>query len=295
MVGLTPIVRLQNIVSGNDADVFAKLEFFNPGGSIKDRIALKMIEDAERKGLLKKDSIILEPTSGNTGIGLALVGASKGYKVVLVMPETMSIERRKLLKALGAEIILTPGVKGMKGAIDKVNEMVAENRNFFVPQQFENPSNPQAHRETTAEEILQQMNGDIDAFVSGVGTGGTITGVGEVLKLRIKNVKVIAVEPASSPVLSGGKPGPHKIQGIGAGFIPKILNRDIIDGIIQVTDMEAMKTSRLLAKKEGILAGISSGAALFAALKVAKELGKGKKVVVILPDTGERYLSTDLF
>ncbi|WP_206709410.1 cysteine synthase A [Koleobacter methoxysyntrophicus] len=295
LVGLTPIVRLQNIVSGNDADVFAKLEFFNPGGSIKDRIALKMIEDAERKGLLKKDSIILEPTSGNTGIGLALVGASKGYKVVLVMPETMSIERRKLLKALGAEIILTPGVKGMKGAIDKVNEMVAENRNFFVPQQFENPSNPQAHRETTAEEILQQMNGDIDAFVSGVGTGGTITGVGEVLKLRIKNVKVIAVEPASSPVLSGGKPGPHKIQGIGAGFIPKILNRDIIDGIIQVTDMEAMKTSRLLAKKEGILAGISSGAALFAALKVAKELGKGKKVVVILPDTGERYLSTDLF
>jgi cysteine synthase A len=295
LVGLTPIVRLQNIVSGNDADVFAKLEFFNPGGSIKDRIALKMIEDAERKGLLKKDSIILEPTSGNTGIGLALVGASKGYKVVLVMPETMSIERRKLLKALGAEIILTPGVKGMKGAIDKVNEMVAENRNFFVPQQFENPSNPQAHRETTAEEILQQMNGDIDAFVSGVGTGGTITGVGEVLKLRIKNVKVIAVEPASSPVLSGGKPGPHKIQGIGAGFIPRILNRDIIDGIIQVTDMEAIKTSRLLAKKEGILAGISSGAALFAALKVAKELGKGKKVVVILPDTGERYLSTDLF
>jgi len=295
LIGLTPIVRLQNIVSGNDADVFAKLEFFNPGGSIKDRIALKMIEDAERKGLLKKDSIILEPTSGNTGIGLALVGASKGYKVVLVMPETMSIERRKLLKALGAEIILTPGVKGMKGAIDKVNEMVAENRNFFVPQQFENPSNPQAHRETTAEEILQQMNGDIDAFVSGVGTGGTITGVGEVLKLRIKNVKVIAVEPASSPVLSGGKPGPHKIQGIGAGFIPKILNRDIIDGIIQVTDMEAMKTSRLLAKKEGILAGISSGAALFAALKVAKELGKGKKVVVILPDTGERYLSTELF
>lgn len=295
MVGLTPIVRLQNIVSENDADVFAKLEFFNPGGSIKDRIALKMIEDAERKGLLKKDSIILEPTSGNTGIGLALVGASKGYKVVLVMPETMSIERRKLLKALGAEIILTPGVKGMKGAIDKVNEMVAENRNFFVPQQFENPSNPQAHRETTAEEILQQMNGDIDAFVSGVGTGGTITGVGEVLKLRIKNIKVIAVEPSSSPVLSGGKPGPHKIQGIGAGFIPKILNRDIIDGIIQVTDMEAMKTSRLLAKKEGILAGISSGAALFAALKVAKELGKGKKVVVILPDTGERYLSTDLF
>jgi cysteine synthase A len=295
LVGLTPIVRLQNIVSENDADVFAKLEFFNPGGSIKDRIALKMIEDAERKGLLKKDSIILEPTSGNTGIGLALVGASKGYKVVLVMPETMSIERRKLLKALGAEIILTPGVKGMKGAIDKVNEMVAENRNFFVPQQFENPSNPQAHRETTAEEILQQMNGDIDAFVSGVGTGGTITGVGEVLKLRIKNIKVIAVEPSSSPVLSGGKPGPHKIQGIGAGFIPKILNRDIIDGIIQVTDMEAMKTSRLLAKKEGILAGISSGAALFAALKVAKELGKGKKVVVILPDTGERYLSTDLF
>lgn len=295
MVGLTPIVRLQNIVSGNDADVFAKLEFFNPGGSIKDRIALKMIEDAERKGLLKKDSIILEPTSGNTGIGLALVGASKGYKVVLVMPETMSIERRKLLKALGAEIILTPGVKGMKGAIDKVNEMVAENRNFFVPQQFENPSNPQAHRETTAEEVLQQMNGDIDAFVSGVGTGGTITGVGEVLKLRIKNVKVIAVEPASSPVLSGGKPGPHKIQGIGAGFIPRILNRDIIDRIIQVTDIEAMKTSRLLAKKEGILAGISSGAALFAALKVAKELGKGKKVVVILPDTGERYLSTDLF
>lgn len=295
MVGLTPIVRLQNIVSGNDADVFAKLEFFNPGGSIKDRIALKMIEGAERKGLLKKDSIILEPTSGNTGIGLALVGASKGYKVVLVMPETMSIERRKLLKALGAEIILTPGVKGMKGAIDKVNEMVAENRNFFVPQQFENPSNPQAHRETTAEEILQQMNGDIDAFVSGVGTGGTITGVGEVLKLRIKNVKVIAVEPASSPVLSGGKPGPHKIQGIGAGFIPRILNRDIIDGIIQVTDMEAIKTSRLLAKKEGILAGISAGAALFAALKVAKELGKGKKVVVILPDTGERYLSTDLF
>ncbi|NPV42534.1 MAG: cysteine synthase A [Firmicutes bacterium] len=295
LIGLTPIVRLQNIVPGNDADVFAKLEFFNPGGSIKDRIALKMIEDAEREGLLKKDSIILEPTSGNTGIGLALVGASKGYKVVLVMPDTMSIERRKLLKALGAELILTPGAKGMKGAIDKVNEMVAENRNFFVPQQFENPSNPQAHRETTAEEILQQMNGDIDAFVSGVGTGGTITGVGEILKLRIKNIKVIAVEPASSPVLSGGKPGPHKIQGIGAGFIPKILNRDIIDGIIQVTDMEAMKTSRLLAKKEGILAGISSGAALFAALKVAKELGKGKKVVVILPDTGERYLSTELF
>ena len=295
LIGKTPMVKLNRLVGDEMADVYLKLEFFNPGSSVKDRIALGMIEKAEREGLLKVGSTIIEPTSGNTGIGLAMIGAAKGYPVILVMPETMSMERRRLLKAFGAELVLTPGEKGMKGAIEKSLELSKENPAYFMPQQFENEGNPEIHRVTTAEELWEQMEGNIDAFVAGVGTGGTITGVGEVLKSKNKNIKIVAVEPTKSPVISGGAPGPHKIQGIGAGFIPKNLNVDIIDEIIQVDDEIAMDTARNSAKTEGILVGISSGAAIHAALKVARELGKGKKVVVVIPSSGERYLSTALF
>ena len=295
MIGKTPLVRLTKAASEKDAAIFAKVEGSNPGGSVKDRIALSMIEDAEAAGRLKPGATIVEPTSGNTGIGLAIVASIKGYKLILTMPETMSLERRSLLAAYGAELILTPGPDGMRGAVDKASELVAEHPGWYMPQQFNNPSNPEIHRKTTAREILASLGPDIDAFVCGVGTGGTITGVGEVLRARNKSIKVIAVEPSSSPVLSGGDPGPHKIQGIGAGFVPAVLNTQVYDEIMQVSDGDAANTARDLAVKEGILAGISSGAALFAAQKVAKRLGRGKKVVVILPDRGERYLSTGLF
>lgn len=295
LIGQTPMIRLHRLVNPEDADVYIKLESFNPGSSIKDRIAYSMIKAAEEQGLLKPGSVIVEPTSGNTGIGLAMIGAAKGYKVILVMPDTMSLERRNLLKAYGAELILTPGVEGMAGAVRKAEELKREHPDYFIPQQFENPANPEVHRKTTAVEIYEQMDGHLDAFVAGVGTGGTITGVGEVLKERIPGVKIIAVEPAKSPVLSGGKPGPHGIQGIGAGFVPKVLDRDIIDTIVTVKDEDAMETARLMARQEGILVGISSGAAVFAALQQAKVLGRGHKVVAIAPDTGERYLSTALF
>ncbi|KPU27997.1 cysteine synthase [Caloranaerobacter sp. TR13] len=294
-VGNTPIVKLNRSVDENSADVYVKLEYFNPGSSVKDRIALNMIEQAEKEGKLTKNSVIIEPTSGNTGIGLAMIGAAKGYKVVLVMPDTMSIERRNLLKAYGAELVLTPGAKGMKGAIEKAKELLEQNDNYFMPQQFENPSNPEIHRRTTAREIIEQMDGDFDVFVAGVGTGGTLTGVAQVLKQEMKNVEIVAVEPEKSPVLSGGQPGPHKIQGIGAGFIPKILDKDLIDSIEKVRDEDAIDTIRKIARNEGILLGISSGAAIYVALNKAKELGKGKKVVVIAPDNGERYLSTGIF
>ncbi len=293
LVGDTPLVRLNKVVGKDSAIVYAKLEYFNSCSSVKDRIALNMVEDAEKKGKLKPGATIIEPTSGNTGIGLALVAAVKGYKLILTMPESMSIERRKVLKALGADIVLTDKALGMKGTIDKANEL-AEKHNYFQPNQFENPANPETHRKTTAKEILENFD-RIDAFVAGVGTGGTITGVGEVLKEKINDVRIVAVEPKDSAVLSGGKPGAHKIQGIGAGFIPKVLNKDIIDEIITVSNEDAFQTARDLARKEGIFCGISSGANVFAAIKVAKELGKGKTVVVILPDTGERYLSTELF
>ncbi|TCO80084.1 cysteine synthase A [Marinisporobacter balticus] len=295
LIGNTPMVKLNKLVGKDDAEVYLKLEFFNPGSSVKDRVALNMIEIAEKEGKLKKGAVIIEPTSGNTGIGLAMIGASKGYKVILVMPETMSIERRKLLKAFGADIILTDGALGMKGAIDKATEIVKNNPSYFMPQQFENVENPQAHRNTTALEILKQMDNQLDLFISAVGTGGTITGVGEVLKEANKDVKVVAIEPKNSPVLSGGKPGAHKIQGIGAGFIPDILNTKLIDEIIQVKDEDAMETARRIAVEEGILVGISAGSAIFSAMKKAKELGKGNKIVVIVPDYGERYLSTPLF
>lgn len=293
-IGKTPLVRLNKIVDENSAEIYAKVEFFNPGGSVKDRIALSMIEAAEKEGLLKEGDIIIEPTSGNTGIGLAMVSAAKGYKLILVMPETMSIERRKILKAYGAELILTEGAKGMKGAVEKATELANEN-GYFMPMQFENINNPIIHMKTTALEILKDTEGKIDAFVAGVGTGGTVTGVGEILKKENKEIKIVAVEPEASPVLSGGKPGPHKIQGIGAGFIPKVLNMEVIDEIIKVSNENAFEYAREIAKKEGILVGISSGAALYAAVQKAKELGKGKRVVVLLPDTGERYLSTELF
>ncbi|HHU69339.1 MAG TPA: cysteine synthase A [Thermoanaerobacterales bacterium] len=295
LIGSTPMVKLNNLTPRNGADIYAKLEFYNPGGSIKDRVALKMIEDAEKNGILNKNDIILESTSGNMGIGLALVGRAKGYRVIIVMPENMSVERRKLIEALGAEIILTSADRGMQGAVEKVNEMAKGNKNYFVPQQFENIANPNAHKETTAFEILKQMDGKIDVLVAGVGTGGTITGIGEILRGKTPNIQIIAVEPANSPVLSGGNPGIHKIQGIGAGFIPKVLNISLIDMIFCVKDEEAINTCRLLAKEEGILAGISSGAALFAAMKLSEELGRGKRIVVIFPDSAERYLSTDLF
>jgi cysteine synthase A len=295
LIGDTPIVKLNKVPDKNSAEIYCKLEFFNPLGSIKDRIALHMIEEAERKGKIHPGDTLIEPTSGNTGIGLAYVSAVKGYKLILIMPDTMSKERIKILKALGAEVLLTPGEKGMKGAVDKAKEL-KEKKGYFNPGQFTNPANPETHRKTTAQEILKQVPG-IDAFVAGVGTGGTITGVGEVLKKEIKDRKIliIAVEPESSPVLSGGRPGSHKIQGIGAGFIPEVLNKKIIDKFITVKDKDAFLTTRRLAKEEGIFAGISSGAAVWAALNIAKDFPKEKKVVVLLPDTGERYLSTDLF
>ncbi|EYE88915.1 cysteine synthase [Fervidicella metallireducens AeB] len=293
-IGNTPLVRLNRLVEEDMAEVYVKLEYFNPGGSVKDRAALSMIEEAEKQGLLKPGHTIIEPTSGNTGIGLAMVGAAKGYRIIFVMPETMSIERRKLMKAYGAEIVLTEGAKGMRGAIEMAEKLANEN-GYFMPQQFNNPANPAAHVKTTAREILNQTGGNIDAFVASVGTGGTITGIGQVLKSEIPGIKIIAVEPKDSPVLSGGEPGPHKIQGIGAGFIPKILDTTIYDEIEKITTEEAFETARKMGKMEGILVGISSGAAIFAALKKAKSLGKGKRVVVIAPDTGERYLSTELF
>ncbi|MGC8717239.1 MAG: cysteine synthase A [bacterium] len=296
LVGNTPLVKLNRIVGDTEATVVAKLEFYNPGGSVKDRIGVSMIESAEREGKINKNTIILEPTSGNTGIALAWVCAVKGYRCVLVMPETMSIERRKLLKALGAELILTPGEKGMKGAIEEVEKLARINPNYFIPYQFRNPANPEIHRRTTAEEIWKDTEGEVDILVSGVGTGGTLTGVAEVIKAKKPSFKAIAVEPADSPVLSGGKAGPHKIQGIGAGFVPEVLNRDIIDEIITVTNKDAIETSRRLAKEEGLIVGISSGAAAYAAIQVARrEENTGKLIVVILPDTGERYLSSGIY
>jgi len=291
LIGNTPMVKLNRMVEPDMAQILAKLESYNVGGSVKDRICLSMIEDAERKGLIGPNSTIIEPTSGNTGIGLAMVCAVKGYRCILTMPETMSLERTYILKSYGAEVVLTPGIDGMLGSIKKAEELLQKIPNSFMPQQFKNEANPEIHRKTTAKEILQVTGGAIDAFVAGVGTGGTITGVGEVLKGKNSNIKIVAVEPRVSAVLSGGEPGPHKIQGIGAGFIPEILNRDIIDEIVPVYDNDAFRISRRLAREEGLLVGISAGAAVWAALKVAKTLGKGKVVVVILPDTGERYFS----
>ncbi len=295
LIGNTPMVRLNKIVEPDMADIWAKLESFNPGGSVKDRICLSMIEDAERKGLISQGATIIEPTSGNTGIGLAMVCAVKGYRCILAMPETMSLERIYLLKSYGAEVVLTPGIEGMLGAIKKAEQLLKKIPNSFMPQQFKNEANPEIHRKTTAKEILSVINGKIDAFVAGIGTGGTITGVGEVLKKNNPKIKIIAVEPKTSAVLSGEVPGPHKIQGIGAGFIPDILNRDVIDDIITVDDNTAFKTSKRLAKEEGLLVGISAGAAAWAALKVARDLGKGSLVVTVLPDTGERYFSVEQY
>ncbi|QTD40270.1 cysteine synthase A [Sporosarcina sp. Te-1] len=293
LVGQTPLVRVNKLTGPDDAEIYLKLEYFNPGSSVKDRIALAMIEAAEKSGELKEGSTIIEPTSGNTGIGLAMIAAAKGYRSVLVMPDTMSLERRNLLRAYGADLVLTPGAEGMKGAIAKAEELAEEN-GWFMPQQFNNEANPEVHRLTTGPEIADALD-RVDAFISGIGTGGTITGVGSVLKERFPEVKIIAVEPTDSAVLSGGKPGPHKIQGIGAGFVPKVLDTDIYDQIIQVSNDDAYDTARLAACEEGVLGGVSSGAAIFAALQVAKELGKGKKVVAILPSNGERYLSTPLY
>ena len=298
LIGGTPLLKLANYGKENapDATIYGKLEYFNPAGSVKDRIAKAMIDDAEAKGLLKPDSVIIEPTSGNTGIGLSAVAAARGYKIILTMPETMSIERRNLLKAYGAELVLTDGAKGMKGAIAKAQELAAETPHSFIPSQFTNPANPAIHRATTGPEIWQDTDGKVDIFVAGVGTGGTVTGVGEYLKSQNPNVKVVAVEPAASPVLSKGTPGPHKIQGIGAGFVPDTLNTEIYDEIITVENEEAFATGRILARKEGLLVGISSGAAVFAAAELAKRPeNKGKIIVALLPDTGERYLSTPMF
>ena len=296
LIGNTPLVRLNRVTEGVKAEVVAKLESFNPLGSVKDRIGVSMIVNAEEKGLINKDTVIVEPTSGNTGIALAFVCAARGYRLILTMPDTMSLERRQLLSIFGAELVLTPGAEGMPGAVRKAEQLVAENTNYFIPQQFNNPANPEIHRLTTAEEIWRDTGGEVDILVSGVGTGGTITGVAEVIKKRKPEFKAIAVEPTDSPVLSGGKPGSHKIQGIGAGFIPQILRLDLADEIIQVTNEDAGIMARRLAKEEGILAGISSGAATWAALQVAKRTGnQGKLIVVVLPDTGERYLSTWLF
>ena len=296
LIGNTPLVRLNKMAAGLEASLVAKLESFNPLSSIKDRIGVSMIEDAEAKRLIKKGNTIIEPTSGNTGISLAFVCAAKGYHLILTMPDTMSIERRQLLSLFGAEVVLTPDREGMTGAVKKAEELLKGTPNSFMPQQFKNPSNPKIHRETTAEEIWCDSDGKIDILVSGVGTGGTITGIAEVIKKRKPEFKAIAIEPADSPVLSGGKPGPHKIQGIGAGFIPDVLRMDLVDEVIQVTNDDAGKTARRLAKEEGILAGISSGAATWAAMEVGKRKeNKGKLIVVILPDTGERYLTTWLF
>ena len=294
LIGQTPVVKLNHIVDENSADVYLKLEYMNPGSSVKDRIALAMVEAAEKSGQLKAGDTIIEPTSGNTGIGLAWVAAAKGYKAILVMPETMSLERRNLLRAYGAQLVLTPGPEGMKGAIGKAEEL-ANKHGYFMPQQFENGANPEIHRQTTGKELVEQFGDQLDAFISGIGTGGTITGAGEVLKETFKDIKIYAVEPADSPVLSGGKPGPHKIQGIGAGFVPGVLNTEIYDEIIKVSNEQSFETARRVGSEEGILAGISARAAVYAALKVAKELGKGKKVVAIIPDNGERYLSTALY
>lgn len=294
LIGSTPVVKLNRSVPEGSADIYLKLEYFNPAKSVKDRIALAMVEDAEKKGILQPGGTIVEPTSGNTGIGLAMVAAAKGYKLIVTMPETMSLERRNLLRAYGAELVLTPGPEGMKGAIAKAEELAKEH-GYFMPQQFENYANPEIHRLTTGPEIVKQMGDQLDGFVAGIGTGGTITGAGQVLREHYPNIKIVAVEPKDSPVLSGGKPGPHKIQGIGAGFVPRVLNTEIYDEIIQVTTEEAFAAARKVARLEGILGGISAGAAMHAAFKVAKELGPGKRVLAVVPDNGERYLSTDLY
>lgn len=294
-IGKTPLVKINKLVTEGDAEIVAKLESVNPGGSVKDRIALSMIEDAERRGMLKPGGVIVEPTSGNTGIGLAMVAAVKGYQAILTMPETMSLERKALLKLFGAKIVLTPGEKGMKGAVEEA-ERLAKVQGYFIPQQFKNPANPAIHRKTTAREIIEALEGRVpDYFVAGVGTGGTISGVGEILKEAFLNIHIVAVEPFDSPVLTGGPPGPHKIQGIGAGFVPEIYNDQVVDEIIQVRDEQALEIAKRLAREEGLLAGISSGANMFAALHVARHAGKGRLVLVIFPDSGERYISTDLF
>ncbi len=293
LIGNTPLVRLNRICPAGSAEIVAKLESSNPGGSVKDRIALSMVEDAERTGALKPGATIVEPTSGNTGIGLAVVAAVKGYNLILTMPDDMSAERRKLLQRYGAQIVLTPAIEGMTGAVFAAEELAAKNPSYFMPQQFNNPANPEAHRRTTATEILRDTDGELDAFVAGVGTGGTITGVGEVLKEKLPDVLIVAVEPTRSPVLAGGKPGLHAIQGIGASFVPSVLNREVYNELIAVKDAEAIESTKQLSRTEGILAGISSGANVFAALQVAQRLGEGKRVVTILPDTGERYLSVN--
>lgn len=298
LIGGTPLVRLNRIVPEDSAEIYLKLEYQNPGASVKDRIAISIVEEAEKDGRLKPGDTIIEATSGNTGIGLAMVAAAKGYKAVIVMPETMSLERRNLLRAYGAELVLTPGSEGMNGAVKKAEEILQENAGFFMAEQFKNQANVKIHRETTGPEIveaIESIGGSLDAFVAGIGTGGTITGAGEVLKEQFPNIKVIAVEPAASPILAGGKPGPHKIQGIGANFIPEILNQEVYDEIVHVENDDAFETSRRVAKEEGVLGGISSGAAVYAALKVAKELGKNKRVVAVIPSNGERYLSTPLY
>ena len=295
LIGRTPLVRLNQLSPEGGATIYAKVESFNPGGSVKDRICLNMINEAERQGKLKPGGTIVEPTSGNTGIGLALIAAVRGYKLILVMPESMSMERASLLSSYGAQLVLTAAWEGMKGSIKEAESIIAQNPSYFMPDQFSNPANPAMHRQTTALEIWEALDGRVDAFVAAVGTGGTITGCGEIFKQRNAHIRVVAVEPSGSPVLSGGDPGPHKIQGIGAGFVPKVLNRSILDGVVTVTDDQAYQTAKLLAKREGLLVGISSGANVFAAQKVAQEIGIGKNVVTILCDTGERYISIEKY